>query len=214
MKNLFSIIIISLVFINLSSAQKETEGNFLEFGIRMGKSIESDYLTNSIRHKKYLSDPKVHSQGIVASPAGLNHSISLRFGFKLFTNTHLIGKVGFVSNDEQVEFFCHSCDLLSVPYSFAIVNSVDYGIGIRHQFFELNSFSFLLEGLALFSVFTNEPDANYFGYSLHPVIDFLFTERLSTNLKFGYNESFGSYEKKELNIEIAARYKFKKKSEK
>ena len=209
MKNPILVILVNFIFISLNFAQDYEKSNFFEFGARTGKFIESTFLEDS-KYKNQLSDPATESTGFMVSATGRIYAAKFRYGIEIFTKIHFIVESGFVSRNEQVIYFCHACDLASIPSTLTRVNSFDIGTGIRYQLFELNKFKLLIEGIGNYSISSNESGIRYFGYSIHPLIGYNFGKKLSVNLKFGFEQSFGDYEKKERYFEFAINYQIKK----
>ena len=175
------------------------------------KFIRSSFIENS-KYQNQLSDPNTEIEGLIASPTGRNYSAKLRYGKKVFRNTHLITEIGYANINEQVVCFCHVCDKNSNPTTLVILNSINAGIGIRYQIVEFKKISFSFEAIGNYSLLVNESDIKYFGYSIHPLVQYELNEKLEVNIKYGYEQSFKEYEKKERYIELAINYNINKKA--
>jgi len=209
MKKYVLIVLVNLMLFNFCKGQNATNLDFFEIGIRSGKFIESQYLENS-SYQDQLSDPKVEVQGFIASATGRNYAAKIRYGKSILNNAHLIGELSFTTRDEQVICFCHICDKASRPSTLVNVNSLDLGTGFRYQIVEHKKIKLLVEGIGHLSIRSNESDAGYFGYSIHPIIQYELDERLNINLRYGFEQSFGEYKRKERYFELAFNYQIKK----
>jgi len=210
MKGISFGIVLNCLLVNMCLGQNPNSGDFFELGIKTSKFIESSFLENS-KYKGELSDPNTEQQGWIASPTGRNFSAKFRYGKRIFPKTFLISEFGFTRLNEQVRCFCTSlvCDKLDVTSTLVSLNAINIGIGTRYQVFNFNKFSFSFDLIGTYSFLTNEPGVKYFGYSVHPILGFEISKRLIINLKYGFEQSFNAYQKKEKYFELAINYSIK-----
>lgn len=210
MKKTLAAFALSLLLINLSFGQDTETSDFFELGLKSSSFIESSFLENS-KYREQLSDPNTEAIGLMASPTGKIYSAKLRYGKTIFSKTHLITELGFSKLDEQVMCFCHVCDKIANASTLVSLNAINAGIGIRNQILKMNNLNFSIEAIGNYSILSNESGITYFGYAIQPVFGYQFNERLSTNFKIGYEQSFNDYNKKEKYFEFAINYQIKKK---
>lgn len=211
MKNVIFTLLANVGIVSFCLGQKVKAPDFVEFGIRTGRFIETSFLENS-KYRDQLSDPATAITGLIASPTGKNYAAKFRYGKGLNKRAYLIAELGFAVRDEQVYGFCHICD--NIPGSFTLVkiNTFDSGVGLRYQIVNIGNFNFSVEGIGHYSVSTNELGLHYFGYSVHPLIQYRFRETLHLNLRYGFEQSFNQYEKKERYAELAVGYSIYRKA--
>lgn len=211
MKKIIFGIAINFLLINFCLGQNFKSVDFFELGIKSSKFIESSFLENS-KYQKELSDPNTEIEGLIASPTGRNYSANFRYGKEMFSKVHLLGEFGFSKLNEQVLCFCHVCDKVSNPSTLVSLNAINVGVGTRYHIFKIKKINFALDAIGNFSFLTNESGIKYFGYALHPFVEYPISKNLNINLKFGYEESFKNYQKKEKSFEFAMNYQIQKKA--
>ena len=210
MKKLTLGIAINFLLINLCFAQRFESNDFLELGFRTGNFTESSFLETT-DFQNQLADPNTDIEGLLASPTGRNYSAKFRYGKKLFPNFHLISEVGLTKLNEEVVCFCVVCDKPYEPFIFATFYAVNTGLGARYQVIKINRLSFSIDAIGSFSFLTNESDVQYYGFLVQPFVEYQLSKNLSINLKYGYEQSFNDYQKKEKYVEFAINYQLSKK---
>lgn len=204
MKNLVLVTLIHLVCYNISFSQQNAD--FFEFGIRTSRFIESDFLEKST-YRELLSDPSIEIGGYVPSLTGKNYAAKLRYGKGLSKKVHFITEIGFAIKNEQVTCFCHLCGKTSIPGTVAKIKSFDIGTGFRYQFLEWNKLLLSVDGVVSYAFSITKSGARSLGCYLNPVIEYQLTPRLNINTKFGVEQSFGRYNKKERFLELGVNYR-------
>lgn len=202
----FGFIVITSIT-NISFSQGSNSIDFLEFGIKSSKFIESSFLQNS-KYQSELDNPNIEVIGFVASPTGTNYSAILRYGKKVFNNAHLVALLGFSVLNEQVVCFCHICDKISRPSTLVRLNSFSSGLGLRYEVLQIERFNLSFEAIGNYSFLTNESDVEYFGYAISSLIGYQINDSLKFNLKYGREQSFNSYQKKEHFFELGINFGF------
>jgi len=211
MKKIALGIVLFFLLVNFCSGQNSNSGDIFEFGIKSSRFIESSFLENS-KYQNKLSDPNTETEGLIASPTGKIYSTKFRYGKKIFTKAHLIGEFGFSKLNEQVVCFCHACGKIANPLTLVNLNAINIGVGTRYQIFKIKKINFSFDVIGSYSFLTNESGIKYFGYSVHPFVEYQISNNLYVNLKYGYEESFKEYQKKEKYFEFAINYRIKKKA--
>jgi hypothetical protein len=209
MKKLTTVIAINIFLINFCFGQGFESTDFFELGIRTSSFVERSILETSDGQLAF-ADPEKELIGLTATPMGVNYSTKLRYGKKIFPKIHLIGEVGFSKSNIEVACFCHLCD--KVPYIRLVnLNTINTGVGARYQIFNIKRISFSIDAIGSFSFLTNEPDVQYYGFLVQPFVEYQLSKKLSINLKYGYEQSFNDYQKKERYVEFAINYQLAKK---
>ena len=211
MEKLILSLAINFLMLNFCFAQEFESDDFFELGFRKSSFIESTFLETS-DFQGVLSDPNIESVGFLASPTGKNYSLKFRYGKMILPKMHLIGEVGFSKLNEEIICFCHLCDKLSIPTNLVNLNAINMGLGARYQIFNIKRISFSIDAIGSFSFLTNEPDVQYYGFLVQPFVEYQLSNKLRINLKYGYEQSFNDYQKKEKYVEIAINYQLSKKS--
>jgi len=208
MKYQITAILLSLFLTNTGFGQDNSKKNFIEFGVQIGQFIESPFLENS-SYNSQLSN-RTELAGWIASPIGSTYAAKLRYGRNIESQLYVIGEIGYATRNEEVDCFCHLCDKGYQPPILTKVNSLDIGIGARYEYLTVKDFNFLVEGISHYSFSTNELNrTNFLGYRISPVmIAYVFSESLSANLKYSFEQSFGDYKKAEQSLELAVNYRF------
>ena len=202
-------ILINLTMIFGMSGQTKNEVDFFELSTRTGKLIESNFLENS-KYSDHLSDPKTNDFGFAPYSGGRTFGVNFKYGKSLTPKLHIIGELGLVQRNEQVECFCHVCGKFAKPYTLVKLNSFDFGVGTRYKLVSTGKISFLIEGIGRYSIIISEDGIGYIGYSILPILQYKFTSKCSINVKTGLEQSFGNYSKKELYIGMGINYMLKK----
>jgi len=196
----FSVLTLS-ISVNIEG-QNLDSNKFFEFGFRTSKFFKTSFLSNS-RFKDQIKDPTTEVEGLIPSNEGRNYSLKLRYGTQIKPRTQLISEFGFAIRDEQAVCFCHVCDKIAKSNSLTKLFSFDTGLGIRYFIGRFKRFNFSVEAFNNISFTANESNLFYYGYSINPIIDLAVNDKIKLLLKYGFEQSFSSYEKKERYFEIA-----------
>jgi len=210
MKKLNIVIAINFLLMNLCFGQGFESNDFFEVGLRTSNFTETSFLENS-EFQKELTDPDTEVEGLRPSPTGTNFSVKLRYGKKIFSKIHLIGEVGFSWLNEEVVCFCHVCDKISNPTTLVTLNAINTGLGARYQIIKVERLSLSIDAIGTFSFLTNVADVQYYGFLVQPFIEYQLSKNLSINLKYGFEQSFNDYQKKEKYVEVGINYRLSKK---
>ena len=200
--------ILLIFFIVRISVGQENGGlrDFVEVGLRTSNIIETSLLRNTIYNEVGSEVARSEQFGFTSTGNSSNLTINVRFGKSVSNKIQVLSEIGYLIINEDFECFCHVCGKINTTPITINVRAINGSIGGRYNLLNLNDLYVSVDGLIKYSITTNISDHSFYGFLIQPLVGYELGNGYSVNLKYGFEQSFKDYKKKETFAEVAINY--------